>query len=161
MTRLKAASPLTCGIERLFMTLPDYSFTLSINFYEWLFCSTLSQFIIAITRVSQNISQDDSCNNHRDDVSRFAQDSAGPVTGHWCDDGGWCLAWSPLGTQLHLMTTSPRSWPWDCQDLSHQQSIQCQARACAVHCSALWVVTYNDGTGPGLGLVRARQSPEY
>ena len=56
-------------------------------------------------------------------------DSAGPVTGHWCDDGGWCLAWSPLGTQLHLMTTSPRSWPWDCQDLSHQQSIQCQADA--------------------------------
>ena len=147
---------MTCGIERLFMTLPDYSFTLSISFYQWLLLNTLAihhrchktyHKTILVTMI----------------VSMF------PCiwlrrTGHWSlvtDDGGWCLAWSlaPSDDYQSSLLALGLSRPQP-PTINPVPGPRMRSKYFP-HCWELWVVTYNDGTGPGLGLVRARQSPEY
>ena len=149
------AGPLTCGIERLYLWLQDYSFTLSISFYQWLFHSTLSQFIITITRVSQNMSQDTSCHNFRDDVPDFLSATR---TGHQ-----WMMAGLDT-TRDSGPAASDDSSPGPGSVKTSATNNQSSARPERMRPTLLSpgvLVTYNDGTGPGLGLENVRQSPEY
>ena len=149
---------LTCGIERLFMTL-DYSFTdTSISSH----LHTMIAKITTMTRVSQNMSQDGLCHILRDDVPRFPdfQDrSVSRLT------EGWWWLWLARTRDNHLTRTVRSSWPRDCQDLSHQQSIPVpgsRLRTSAIP-AVCWVGWWPRMTGRGRGLVwwESGPSPEY
>ena len=156
------AGPLTCGIERLFMT---SSGLLIHTFHQLLSMALLNNLAIhvTITRVSQNMSQDAVRHSFRDDNVPW------PRTGHWC----------PWWWMMAGLVTTRDSAPSD--DGASQSSVLAvglsrpqpptinpvpgRRMRCPhfPHCSvpSTGVVTYNDGTGPGLGLVTARQTPEY
>ena len=124
--RTKAASPLTCGIERLFMTLQDYSFTLSIGFYQSMAFAQHSRTSSSHSPVCHKTCHKTQILVTTAIVTMFP-DFLARRTGHWSLAVWLGQPWPE--SQLHLMTTSPPrhpSWPCDCQDLSHQQSIQCQ-----------------------------------
>ena len=108
--------------------------------------------------VSQNMSQDDSCHNDRVDVSlHLTPQDRSLVTGYW-----WW--WMVPGLVTSSIWWLPVLAPGPGTVKTSATNNQSSARPAHAHITLPPLPlssTYNDGTGPGLGLVRARQSPEY